>query len=33
MKWPVLLVIGLSCVLGTLLAAGESKKFSYVDLW
>jgi hypothetical protein len=28
----MLLVIGLSCVLGTLLAAEETKKFSYVDL-
>ncbi len=32
MKWPVLLVTGFGCVLGTLLAAEETKKFSYVDL-
>jgi hypothetical protein len=32
MKWHVLLVTGLGCVLGTLQAAQETKKFSYVDL-
>jgi len=32
MKRPVLLVIGLSCLLGSLLVAEEPKKFSYVDL-
>jgi hypothetical protein len=32
MKWPVSLVFGLGCVLGTLLAAEDTKKFSYVDL-
>src|SRR5207302_11284519 len=32
MKWHVLLVTGLGCVLGTLQAAQETKKFSYVDI-
>jgi hypothetical protein len=32
MKWSVLLVTGFGCVLGTPLAAEETKKFSTVDL-
>jgi hypothetical protein len=32
MKWPVVLATGLGCVLGTLLAGEEARKFSYVDL-
>ena len=32
MRWPVLLVAGFGCVLGTMVAAEETKKFSFVDL-
>jgi hypothetical protein len=31
-RWAVLLAAGLGCVLGTRVAAQETKKFSYVDL-
>ncbi|MCI0460366.1 MAG: hypothetical protein L0Z62_25720 [Gemmataceae bacterium] len=32
MKWPVLLMTGLGCLLGSLGAAQQTTKFSYVDL-
>jgi len=32
MNWHVLLLIGISCQLGTRLASQDTKKFSYVDL-